>query len=1434
MKWTRGPLRNTTGHSIGGSAIIAAQRNSTAPRQDGWRAHHAPPGADSLGARVDHADRGLSVETAKHYVSSCQEAIQRQQPLPRAKTRGRCASFFKAAAQTVGGCVGIGTGRTPHAEAGWERPDRPAPPRLAKSRAPAGPPSGDDSLALRQAANEHHQLQRQTEHLGGVQALLRTGLAAAQDIHTDALRESSRCLRAHSAASAALAAAGEDWACADRHRHALGSALRDATTAVRSQESRQQAMLARLRELGGHGEAVSLDDIGRTLAVEQRRVRAQGTLQDCDALLAGSREALRAAQATAAPAPGVSGGTAASAHQAMLLALQGEHDRHQGLRDRAWTQVQRLGSPAPALNHDERARLLVAAQDGAQALLSLRQQRDDLAAQRDAHEPEYDQARRALADAQRLENAADERRDLANSRLEGARQNLRGLEGQAEVLRPLVQALDGPRHAAHARVTLLEQAQRNQQAAKLERLFQRPPGFEQAAPSGLGAALRALGGRLQANAAQTPSTQRWPIDDTLEAVSRALALVSGGDADLAGRTLDDLMRRPLAALVPPPGQWFDGSPRQHGQAPPPPGALERLVGQLGELPCGAELLARLAAPGARPPDAALKDAVAVYHQAARAMASAETGDSASWLWLHAATMAASHHGHPATPPVALNTLQLSAYNGVRNGLLSVCAGSAYDQANRQLATFADEWAANQGRHNPLKARRKAALVATQVGLPTPIRQSNQALLRSCDQLRQVISEELVKARREAAVEGRMADAARLEPLLEAAGVLRYIEKHADGHLRLDQMRLGRKAWRSVDRRSQRWLAAQARPAAVPAALQAEVRRLGLTPAPGTPAATLAEGEPGPWHDLSFGLLELRVDKKSTALQALRKIQEQLGQASAPPEPGGARLPTIEEAEEPGDDAAQDERDAIVEQGARDLAPAAGQLPPRHPGVDETREALDRALALQPRIDAFMKPKDRASVASLESWIAPVVSDHSSSLSMGRGHSVGVGISGVSAAVSKVAGHLGVVARVDAEATLTRMRQLRWSRQSRGMELFAGQNKQVQGRGGFTGGVGYAFISLPSDDAFSVGAVGSWSVSRSRADTRGVLLRSPKYADKPQAEVTQDFGDMVHTVLHWKDWRDAQGEPAYASPMQALLSRHPQASVGTIEQLRTVATITRSGVTAAVSGGGPMFAPLSGAVSLGAGLVSETKRERTRLKTAGGAQGFSGSTAGAAHTVSAQAGYTGQLGGNVSPAGAGNAAVRGRTSTAMLQVDLYRKQLQSSTTLVRQPDGTLVGEKATEFNTYEAFEAEVRPHWDAWIEHGVNKGHWPEAFPATDRRLLVERELQDFMAAAEHSLRNAGTVTLNQTLDIRSDVCAELSACLALQELAQAQGRPDEAAAMHRRSQRLLASDASYTPYKLKAVVRSQVETGIGVDAVLTAMRRQSASAAHEYDSFPKG
>lgn len=1418
MSWFRKAPLNTTGRIQSGNLVVSGQYSTNMPRPGGFSAH-SDTAASLLSARVG-GDGKLRVEEARDYVERLQAKVDRQMAAPAIQVTGRKASFLRAAARGLGSCLGVGLGSVRQAEPAWIRPDRTGP-SVRSGRPQSAPVSqpAPDGTQLREAVQNRDRIDEFSQQITGVRNLLTVSLNEAQGKYDAALDEVQRCRQIHQES-------GQTRLEAEHHLQLLEqqcAATENELQQVSSELSQHEELLGGRRsklQAAQRAQTIAASAGGSSLSSRAKRV-----LNSYNHLCARDQHALAQAQSQLQVLDARSASPAAkSAVISMVNELRSRLDKNLALRDRAQAQYDRVNQAIASGT----LRSSVPSRGEARGQ-ALRQRVDVLTQAHQRQQASLNEAALALSDARDHENVTDAHLQRALRTLDDARAQVAGLTQELDSLVPLQNEIDTRQQQA----LLEEETQRSAWAQiqndRTEALLSQPAGFEPTAVHiDLSIELRELGERLNSRTVHTTDAAQWPLNDTLEVVSLALAKVSGGDSDLAAQALHELMQCNLTELVPQPGQWLDGSPRTVGVPPPMPTTLEKLVQELLDLPCGGELITRLVQPQAEPITALQRDAVSVYYKAMAAAMSPTLSDGDSWMWLHCAASAACQLAHPEVSS-ELSVQQRAAFHGVRNGFMSVEPGSSYDQASRYLQRWADHTVRDIHGINPFKTRREAATAATQVGLPTPLRQSNAEIRKSCSQLQQAITAHLIEARRLAHQQGQAVDIQALEPMLQASSLLRYIEKNADKFIRLDEMPIGRRAWRSVDKHTSRWIKREGTLASAPERLRAEVTQLGLA-APAS-LVRVATSNPVQMLDLQTGLAELRLDQGCTALQALEVIHAQLGDvANTALPPGGnsaARQPRERAAIERDDviDTAEDEHQGRITQLAHDMC------------CLNVQQSLDKSRSLQPTVDAFMGKKMQWRSEELPNWLVPVIGEKSSAVTMKHGRSVGLSTLGLGVAVSQVIEKLGLSARLDAEFSKLDQEVFRYAKQSRGLEAIIGQNQEHRRRVGFAAGVGWSLLALPSEDGVAGSAVGTWSRSRLKSDTQGVLLRAPVYGEKRLPQARQTFSDMLNSVANWRSLTDEVSGERYDSALQAVLARHPDASVGTIEQLTVVGRGTRSGLSATVSGGGPFsknaLPSFFGSVGVGAGLGSERRTEDTQYKTQGGSQGFVGTTVDTTAIVSGNLTYAGHLGGVVRPGGRDGVALRARSSAAVLQVDLHRQQAQSSATVVRQPDGTLIGEKAMEFNTFEPFEAAIRKRWDDWIDHGVKKASWPESIPVATRRLLVEQELESFMRAAKSSVRQAGTVTLSETLEVRPEVCAELSACLALEELANAKGETDKVQAAAARRDQLLQAESSYFPYKLKAIVRSQIESGKGLNIAVFSQLKKSASASHEYDSFPK-
>ncbi len=987
------------------------------------------------------------------------------------------------------------------------------------------------------------------------------------------------------------------------------------------------------------------------------------------------------------------------------------------------------------------------------------------------------------------------------------------LTQQIKKLNTLQDIVDQSKEPVEVEYMLQMKLKLTSEANKIKRLLSHPPGFELGQDNApLRFQLKLLADYWKNKA---PSISQWPTTDALEVLCNALAIISKGDQNLAATTLQKLRERGLTDLVPQPGHWFDGSRAVIGIPRPAALPLEKLVSNLVDLPCGVELLSHLVKTHDSPITSIQQDAVLVYHRAIRAANREQTADTNSLMWLRKAAFAASKIAHqgPLTPPLSVQ--HRAAFHGVRNGLLSIAKGGHFDEGNRRLLRLSEAPVDQPQSRSPLRTRCEAVRATAQVGLATPLEPANEDILQACSILKQTITSCLTHAHRETQNRNRGTDLQTLQPLLKATSLLSYIEEHAKEHLRLDMMTLNRRAWRSIDRQtaSLELTGSQLKTAATNT--KARVNQLGW-PLPKS-ALNLV-----PDQKNTFSALKNKLDKiqspKSTVLEIIHVIHESLGEV------------------------AQALADHQVKQGGRDHSTSQELNSQLQQKLALTHELLKKIDITHKTINEFLGQDNLRPTNQLAQWVMPAVEGKSGAVTMKYGHTMGINTCGLSWVIRQVTELFGFGFRLDAEASRTREQVLKYAKQSRGIELFVGDTQQNQRHFGLGGGVRMSLFSLPSEDGVSTGITANWSLSHTKTNATGVFVRSPIYGDfslTQAKEAKENFNNILASAQNWQTMLDQDTGEKYNSPLEAILSRHPNASVSMIEQLNTDTKTNSSGVMLSVSGGGPFargtLPSFFGSASLGIGLGSSRQRELTQYKMHAGSQAFAGTTASTKSTVNAQFRYAGHLGGKASSTSRsdpGSLQVRG--SSAVLQIDLYRQQAQSTATVIRQPDGTLVGEKAQEFNTFEPFQRLVEQRWDEWIERGIQRENWDNGEPEPIKRLLVEQALKNWMKAAAQSVREAGTVTLNETLEICPDVCAELSACLALEELALARGQHEQAIAAYERRQRLLEAESSYRPYKLKAIVQSQRDTPLpfGVDLIFSWQRKKSASAVHEYDSFP--
>jgi hypothetical protein len=1188
------------------------------------------------------------------------------------------------------------------------------------------------------------------------------------------------------------------------------------------------------------------------------------------------------------------------------------------------------------------------------------------AAHEQAKEAEV-KARIEMENADRAQAASRERREALEAQLP------RLSAGQHSRAAALLEA------KAHADTLRLQDQHRLTQ--KIETLINQPAGFDpaQVTPQ-LKAKLRELSARLNEVPADLMGTDqaealrkfRLPLDDTLEITSRAVASATNGNPANAIAVLDSLMNRQFADLVPQRDRDFNGQPVVIG-GPGDQSETKRAASILASRPSGGEMLQRLTQPPATTPSRQLQDAVLVYFRATTALSDAPPADAQSLTWLISAERAAKFVAHPPAAPAPppgtaadvaaaaadpMNRLpgfDRQAFNGLRNNLLSVADGSPYDKINKSLKDFTDQWIPRgtqaRGKASPLHARQLATKVAADVGLPTVENGLHSQLKTACNELLKMTQNGLVDARARANAAREQARAAPdgappvpipevPRALLEAKHLLQYVQKRADRGERIDTLRLGSSAWRSINKKVQADLELEQKMAGthtpgmaakLGAQIKGAVARTGPqlgdvvthvrdTALPNVPRGVHApQGPPADVTDLAVGMMELEL-QKPTVLQALTRLRDDFRSLHGDgPDAGslhGSRVGGDDDDDAGGrtdgtttghDDGRENVVDAMLantdwthvpdpaalaentieveEHRARDeraggpssgnpagvrasgnrtqeeddeitfATPRQSATLQRNPllqptgtpaesvhggteatGVEHNRPltALDHALesaeALKGLVDRFADKKGDFSAAALEQWMIPSITNTFGAVAVNQGKQFGIGTGGVIGVVSQIGGALGLVIRPDVEFQGSVKDQFRYGRDALGIELSVGRTHGGSGSVGVTAGMSFDVNGTNKH----LGAGPGVSLNHTFAGSNrkdGAVIRAPKFDGRTHPELTRDFSEMVSSLLTWHQPTARNGDPLYHEPLQALLDKHPTVSLSTVESATVRSHTSNLNVVGFASPGGAVGdgpTTASAGANFFAGINSSKSQEKSRYKTLAGTQGMLVTEKKSTYTLSGMGGLNQVFNAGNNP----DSKVRARLALAAASVDLRRSSAQSGVDMVNMPDGSLAADRFVEYNNYEKFEKAVKPHWEKWIDHGINSATWPEGFPDTDKRIMVERTLNDFMAKAKQSIK-AGTVTLHENMDVKPEVGAQLTANVALEELARMEGRHEDAMALQVARQKILAEDSSYQPFLLKAIVKSSINQGKGLNLGISAMTTKGANASQVYDWFPR-
>lgn len=1535
-------IRNTSG--LGGNVAAAGPTYSRTELRPfgGLLPTHTPlPASPILAARLGTLQESvLSIERARKYLADCERPVQPHQEFIRGKTMGRSKRFFRAAAHHLGSFLGVGRGPAPFAKQAWTRPDVSGPEasqsgagqaklRQAKALHDGGETSigesetkpadsskhaVDDGIGLRGALERERLLVSKSDYVAAVRQMVGDGIDQARQEYVAGLAEVTEKCLFHQSEAQNLIDASVRVSQAKKHQAHLveeSQKLQIDLESLRIRKSQLQERLAALGPQPVEGEAA----VTQFHQVQARQVltRVGASLQAAQKKWVDAQQSLAIAKRQRNVAMPLTTTRAQASQRVTALRLQRDNALHevqgqQALSARGEALVEKAGQrlqEVERLNERQaqRSALQYELSDTRQLQKDLLRRGTGILADLREHRPrlELAQAQELLAkDAEFSARIALERsqRDAATSlRLAQA------LEQELPRLDPVEAALVEPLKAACVQAETARRTEQKRLSQRLSVLVESPAGFsaDQITPA-LRQQMQALASRLDEvpqgmsqTKAESVRSLRMPLEQTLEIVSRSVALACGADGSKAAGVLSELMKLPFTDLVPKPTSDSSSKSDEHGGDPKHGGTLKRCAGILCARPGGTELLERCTLRSSPVPTQQIRDAVTVYFKAYNANNSAQTPDRDSLIWLQQAQLAATSLANSGTgvdPATALGRLSESqriAFNGVRNDLMSVAPGSVYDKVNLALQALSDDWVpaaqSPKGKASPLDARHLATRVGADVKLPTLETDLNKQLAVACDELLKILAHELNEARRAVNDERQQrqltppADkkSASQPPLqvpqalLEAQTLLHHIQQQAELGHRIDLLRLNSSVWKKIDKATKTKIkrevdAAHSSVGAlrdVTQGLQLKSHRVVPASKDGGPSARLsikpesaAEMEPAEAKDFSalqMALWEFPVDQP-TVLQVLSRLNDELLAVRAvdpAQDPAAGQVPSAEPdiaadlvarlggIELPGARAESAAKSALEWRSPSDrrspelrvdeskqpevaLALALVQEEPAAEPLSALENALSQAQTLQERMARFHSRQGDFSDDALAQWVTAALSSSFGTVALQNGRQLGFSTNGLTGVAAQISGALGFTVRPDLEVSAQQRQQLRFSRDTRGLEFSMNQVK------GMSGSLSATAYLLGSGAASGPGMGMSHSASQYRGQG-GAVVRAPKFGEKNYKDATEDLGQMLTTALTWRGLPTKSGQRIYENPIQALLDRHPTVSVGTYDSLRSTSVSASTSVQAFSFQGGEL-GDAHARAQMSAGVSTSKLKEYASLKTKGGTQGVSANTERRSHLVAANAAIKQKI--SVDSGADAAAPLNGTLGGLALNANLRLSSAQSTANMLLRPDGTITSKRYVEFSSYDKFEATVQTHWDKWVLYGMNMGKWPKDFSESDKRAVTEKTLSDFMEKAK-SAAQAGQVTFQEYMALKPEVAAQLTANLALEELARLEGRHADAETLDASRKAIMAVASSYSPFYLKVTLHSSINEASGLNLGVMAMKTQGASAHHVHDWFPK-
>ncbi|MFC7520522.1 hypothetical protein ACFQS6_10830 [Xanthomonas populi] len=448
---------------------------------------------------------------------------------------------------------------------------------------------------------------------------------------------------------------------------------------------------------------------------------------------------------------------------------------------------------------------------------------------------------------------------------------------------------------------------------------------------------------------------------------------------------------------------------------------------------------------------------------------------------------------------------------------------------------------------------------------------------------------------------------------------------------------------------------------------------------------------------------------------------------------------------------------------------------------------------------------------------------------------GTNLAPLSAAAAIAGSAFGMGARLIASVQCNRDASLEFYMGRTGLYLQISRQSTTQRQLGAGLTVGYGIAVDSAYAAAGVSAAADWRYRRDVGVEDGLQIRIPRLGKGREPELLQAFLSMLEHLVrratpdhpeqrHGTDW------------MHALLTEHPEASVGLIDQAARVSQGTEC--SASVSAGlraGDTHGRRAGG-SLGLGVKSRQDLGWTST-TVAGYMTTQYCDATAAHRVEAAARLTAGVqlalaqhrdGASATPAASTTVSAIDAGYAAEASADVATAfctlfQFGGEIDPVRS-------DRATDFAQFAPFERLVRSRWERWADYGLVK--LGNDVDQTLQPVLAELQLEHFMQQAKRFADGNALAALFADEALRSEAAPLLDVHQALALVAQDAGDDARALAERTAFDALLQQPAVWEPTLLLVREKAKLTEERGVDFIVKRQRNRIAEAMRTVGQWP--